>query len=209
MSPRTNVQWLEDLRAGGPRREAALADLRRICLAGLPYALRGWLPSDEPRFSALAEDVVQDTLLRVVDRLDTFEGRSQFTTWVNKIAVRLALTELRRRRWQEVPLEAGNPPWRPQSIAADPAVGPERAAEQADMLAYLQRLIVEELTDRQRRAITEILTTRLPMDERARRLGIDRNALYKLVHDARLRLKRRVELDGLSPGQILAIFERP
>ncbi|MCK7505732.1 MAG: hypothetical protein MZV70_17715 [Desulfobacterales bacterium] len=36
------------------------------------------------------EEVTQETLLRVLDQLGTFEGRSQFTTWVHKIAVRIA-----------------------------------------------------------------------------------------------------------------------
>ncbi|NOH03849.1 MAG: hypothetical protein HND47_18735 [Chloroflexi bacterium] len=33
--------------------------------------------------------------------MDTFEGRSLFTTWVHKIAIRIALTELRRKRWRD------------------------------------------------------------------------------------------------------------
>src|SRR5574337_1714531 len=96
MARRTNEQWLSDLSAGGDRREAALADLRTDILYGLPYALRNWLSSDDPQFSALAEEVTQETLMRVLDHLASFEGRSQFTTWAHKIAVRVALTELRR-----------------------------------------------------------------------------------------------------------------
>lgn len=209
MADRTNAQWLDDLRAGGPRREAALADLRAVCRAALPYALSGWLSPTEAQFTALADDVTQETLLRVLDRLDTFEGRSQFTTWANKIAVRLALTELRRRHWRDVSLEGETASGAPQHSLPDPAGGPERSAEQSDMLAYLRRLIDEELTDRQRQAMIDMLTTGMLMDQRAERLGINRNALYKLIHDARLRLKRRVERDGFSPGQILALFEPP
>ncbi|NIR25616.1 MAG: RNA polymerase sigma factor, partial [Gammaproteobacteria bacterium] len=44
-------------------------------------------------------------LLRALDHLHTFEGRSKFTTWVHKIAVRVALTELRRKRWEDVSLD--------------------------------------------------------------------------------------------------------
>jgi RNA polymerase sigma-70 factor (ECF subfamily) len=46
------------------------------------------------------------------------------------------------------------------------------------------------------------------MEEVARRMGLERNALYKLMHDARLRLKRRLLRDGLSPADVLAVFER-
>ena len=102
---RTNESWLSDLRSSGPARETALADLRTLVLNGLPRALAPWITPQDPRFAALAEETVQETLLRVINRLDTFEGRSQFTTWVYKIALRLALSELRRQRWQEVSLQ--------------------------------------------------------------------------------------------------------
>jgi RNA polymerase sigma factor (sigma-70 family) len=70
----------------------------------LPYAFAGRLDPNSPESEALAEEIVQETLMRVLDYLDTFEGCSQFTTWAHKIAVRAALTELRHRRWREVPL---------------------------------------------------------------------------------------------------------
>src|SRR3972149_4766663 len=105
MTKRTNEQWRSELRAGGARREAAVADLRADILNGLPYALRDWLSPNDPHFTALAEEVTQETLMRVLKHLDSFEGRSQFATWAHKIAVRVALTELRRRRWKDVSLE--------------------------------------------------------------------------------------------------------
>lgn len=96
MLKRTNEQWLNELQGEGEQRESALVDLRHVILTGLPYALNKWIPTNEPRFASLAEEVAQDTLLRVVDRLGTFEGRSQFTTWVHKIAIRIAYSELRQ-----------------------------------------------------------------------------------------------------------------
>ena len=48
----------------------------------------------------------------------------------------------------------------------------------------------------------------MPLAEAARQLGTDRNALYKLLHDARLRLKRRLAREGLTAGDLLAAFER-
>jgi RNA polymerase sigma-70 factor (ECF subfamily) len=208
---RTNTDWLVNLRAPGPAREAALDELRAIVLAGLPYALAGWLDPADPQFDALAEDVTQDTLLRVLDRLDTFESRSQFTTWVHKIAVRVALTELRRRRWKDVSLdewlEGEEGEAAPKSVP-DSAPDPERLVEQTDMLARVQRIIMEELTDKQRSAMMAVGMQGVPMEEAARRMGIERNALYKLMHDARLRLKRRLLRDGLTPADVLAVFER-
>lgn len=105
MTTRTNEAWLADLRSQGDTRNKALEDLRAVIHKGLPYALSRWLSPDQPQFNALVEEVTQETLLRVLDQLDTFEGRSQFTTWVHKIAVRIALTELRRKRWRDSSLD--------------------------------------------------------------------------------------------------------
>lgn len=211
MTKRTNEQWLSELRTGGSRREAALADLRADILYGLPYALRDWLSPDAPQFSALAEEVTQETLMRVLDHLDSFEGRSQFTTWAHKIAVRVALTELRRRRWKDVSLESLTNSAEGDSSSqpiADTAPGPETVMEQADVLARVQKMMLEELTDKQLRAMMAVAIRGMPLEEAAHRLGTERNALYKLLHDARLRLKRRLAREGLTPGELLAVFER-
>ena len=211
MPKRTNEQWLSDLRAGGSRRESALTDLRAEVMHGLPYALRDWLAPDDPHFAALAEEVTQETLMRVLDHLASFEGRSQFTTWVHKIAVRVALTELRRRHWKDVSLDSlldSDEGERTPRAIADRAAEPEIAAEQSDLLAHLQAMMQEELTPKQLQAMMAVGMKGMPLAEAARRMGMERNALYKLLHDARVRLKRRLAREGLSPTDMLVVFER-
>jgi RNA polymerase sigma-70 factor (ECF subfamily) len=211
MTRRTNEAWLSDLRAAGAQRETALADLRAEILYGLPFALQNWLAPDDPHFSALTEEVAQETLLRVLTHLDSFEGRSQFTTWAHKIAVRVALTELRRRKWREVSLESlleGETDNTAPHRRASASSGPERVVEKSEALKHVRRIIDEELTDRQRRAMTAVALKGMPLEEVARRMGMERNALYKLLHDARVRLKRRLARDGLVAGDLLAVFEQ-
>jgi RNA polymerase sigma-70 factor, ECF subfamily len=211
MSRRTNEQWINDLQTEGAARESALADLRQIVLTGLPYALSRWLSTNDPRFAPLSEEVTQDTLLRVLDRLNTFEGRSQFTTWVHKIAVRIALTELRRKRWENVSLNdmvegEESSPFIGLMMDAHAAM-PEKMVEGADMMQRLQRIMAEELTERQRQAMVAVAIKGMPLEEVARRMGTNRNALYKLMHDTRVRLKQRLAQEGLTPGDVLAVFE--
>ena len=210
MSKRNNEQWLSDLRAEGEPKEAALADLRAVIARGLPFALSRWLTPASPQFESLVEEVTQETLLRVLDQLHTFEGRSQFTTWVHKIAIRIALTELRRKRWQDSSLDEmvdnEEIPVSP-SILEDTRATPEQIAERSDMLARVRRVIDEELTERQRRALIMLGMQGMPMEEAARRLKTNRNALYKLLHDARLRLKQRLHTEGLDAQEVLAAFE--
>jgi len=211
MATRTNEEWLSDLRAEGETKNAALEDLRSVIHKGLPYALSRWLSPSQPQFESLVEEVTQETLLRVLDQLDTFEGRSQFTTWVHKIAVRIALTELRRKRWRDSSLDELTeneeiPP--PQNLLADSQAGPETSAERADILARVRRVIEEELTDRQRQALVLLGIQDMPMEDAARRLKTNRNALYKLLHDARLRLRTRLAMEDISATEVLALFEQ-
>ena len=211
MEKRSNEKWLADLRSTGPEQEAALNDLRQIVLNGLPYALSKWLPNSDPQFAPLAEEVAQDTLLRVLDRLDTFEGRSQFTTWVHTIAVRIALTELRRQKWRDVSLESltdeDDPDVVPLQIVSDlPAT--ETLVEKADLLTRVQHIIDEELTEKQRRALVAVAFKGMPLAEVARRMGMERNALYKLLHDARLHLKKRLEKEGILTSDVFEAIEQ-
>ncbi|MGD8622843.1 MAG: sigma-70 family RNA polymerase sigma factor [Anaerolineales bacterium] len=207
---RSNAEWIEDLTATGARREAALADLRQIVRSGLPYSLSKYLSPSDPQFDALADEVVQDTLLRTLDYLDTFEGRSKFTTWVHKIAVRIALTELRRKRWEDVSLdeilETSEAPSNLSLLKSD-QVAPDRIAERKDLAAQVQRIIQEELTDKQRKAILALGVHGMPVEEVARRMDMKRNALYKLLHDARVRLKARLAMEGLNAEDVLEAFE--
>ncbi len=210
MITRTNEQWLSDLRDKGEKREAALEDLHAVILRGLPFALSRWLSPTNPLFEPLTEEVAQETLLRVLDQLHTFEGRSQFTTWVHKIAIRIALTELRRKRWQDSSLDEmvdnEEVPVSPR-ILEDSRATPEQSAERMDMMEHVRRVIDEELTERQRSALMMLGMQGMPMEEAAKRLKTNRNALYKLLHDARLRLKQRLQTEGLDAQEILAAFE--
>jgi RNA polymerase sigma-70 factor (ECF subfamily) len=211
MSKRTNEQWLSELSSSGPAQEAALVDLRVIVQARLPYALSTWLSQNDPRYAALEEEVLQETLLRVLARLDTFQGRSQFTTWVHTIAVRIALTELRRAKWRDVSLDEMIETVsreHPVVDVLDSATKPEAEVERAELLARVRKIIMEELTDRQRQAIMAAGIHGLPLEEVARRMGTNRNALYKMMHDGRLQIKRRLAREGLTVEDIFGVFEQ-
>jgi RNA polymerase sigma-70 factor (ECF subfamily) len=206
---RDNDTWLRDLHASGAPRDAALADLRALLLRALPQGLSRWLSPKNPEFESLIEDTAQETLLRTLAGLDTFEGRSQFTTWAYKISVRVALNELRRRRWRDVSLEGladdeADDSTPHQFASLEP--GPEAIVERADILQRVQQIVAEELTERQRAAMHAINMQGVPLGEVARRMGTNRNALYKLLHDARLRLKHRLEREGLPPKELLEMF---
>ncbi len=201
---RSNDEWLIALR--GTPDEQALLDLRTLLVRGLGFALADRLGADP---EAAIEDFVQDALLKILRSLDTFRGDSRFTTWAQKIAVRVALTELRRRHWQAVSLEDVAPEesdYTPLELS-DPTPSPEMLMTRASVMALVQRMIREELTDRQQQAMTAVMIGGMPLEEAARRLGTNRNALYKLLHDARQRLQKRLSAQGLSVQDMLAALD--
>jgi RNA polymerase sigma-70 factor (ECF subfamily) len=93
-------------------------------------------------------------------------------------------------------------------LLADSQAGPETSAERVDMLARIRRIIEEELTDRQRQALVLLGVQDMPIEDAARKLKTNRNALYKLLHDARLRLRTRLASEEIAPNEVLALFEQ-
>jgi RNA polymerase sigma-70 factor (ECF subfamily) len=204
MAERTNQEWLTELRSAS--REDALAELRTLLVRGLRYAM-----ADRPSVTAAdIEDFAQDALVKILAALDSFREESRFTTWAQKIAVRVAFSELRRRRWQDVSLQDllvqhDDGDFTP-TVLADAGLTPEQQTTRQTMLDIVQHLIMEELTDRQREAMTAIVIGGMPLEEVARRMETNRNAIYKLLHDARRRLRTRMMAQGISLQDMLAAF---
>jgi RNA polymerase sigma-70 factor (ECF subfamily) len=202
MSERTNEQWLADLR--GPNPDEALADLYDLLVRGL----RAGLGSYGGGAGANAGDFAQEALIRITGNLDSFRGESRFTTWAQKIAMNVALTELKRRRWRDVSLQELSA--RREAADREPAdvqPSPEGLALQNTVLRELRRMVEVELTDRQREAVVAVILEGMPVSEVARRMNTNQNALYKVLHDARKRLKGRMEAAGISPREALAAFD--
>jgi RNA polymerase sigma-70 factor (ECF subfamily) len=126
---------LRDLRTEGSEREAAIALLHDLLLRAARFEVarrRPTLPhlrGDE--LDDIALEAADDALMSVLRRLDDFEGRSRFTTWVYKFALLEAAVKLRKRAWQgrEVPLEPES--W---ALFSSPTPGPQAEAEQASSL---------------------------------------------------------------------------
>ena len=202
MRERTNEQWLTDLR--GPNPDEALADLYDLLVRGLRVGLGNYGGGVD----ANAEDFAQEALIKITGNLDSFRGESRFTTWAQKIAMNVALTELKRRRWRDVSLQDlfARREGADRGLA-DPHLTSEQLALQNTVLGELRRMIDEELTDRQREAVVAVILEEMPISEVARRMGTNQNALYKLLHDARKKLKRQMEAADLSAKEVLAMFD--
>ena len=193
-------EWLDALRAQGPRRDEAVARLHELLLRAARFEIARRLPAlphvrgDE--LEDIAVEAADDALVSVLARLEDFRGLSRFTTWAYKFALLEAAVRLRRRSWQgrEVPLE-------PESWAhvPDGNLPPEQEAEEGELLRAVQRVVMGALTPHQRRVLVAVVLNGVPIDVLAERLGSTRGALYKTLHDARRRLRRELAAEGLGP----------
>ena len=218
MAARSNADWVRGLsEAEGETLSQALQDLRDFLVrATLVYLslhrseLALWSQAD---IYQLAEDCAQEALLEIRSQISTFRGEAKFTTWAYRFAINRAASELRRQRYRNVSLDWLNDDvpsllqkMVTQGTLAEP-VEPEHLVEQQVYLQLLTNIISTELTDRQRVAIIGVHWQGRSMEEVAAVLGLTRNALYKLLHDARKRIKAKLAAHYLTESDILAAFE--
>ena len=212
---RTNEEWIADLQAGGDVQTAALEDLRKRLQRSIYYYLsqeRSDLRDLAAReLAIMADDMAQDATLRVMANLENFRGESRFTTWANKIAIRLAISDLRRARYRDFSLDEitrnGDFLSAEASLISEAPPAPERAAERDDVREQIMAAMREALTERQYQALVAVTLQNVPMDIVAEQMGTNRNALYKLIHDARRKLRAHLESKGISVDYVLNLFE--
>jgi RNA polymerase sigma-70 factor (ECF subfamily) len=211
---RTNNDWLNQLKSNGLAQAQALEDLRQYLRQGLLIYLHG--RSDlrglaESELEQLSQDFTQEALLKIQANLDTFQGRSKFTTWAAKIAANHTISELRRSQWRNLSLdaitEAGTALQEILAIENIEGHNPATESERRQVWQTVLEVINNDLTERQRQTLAAVLVERVPITEVARLLDTNPNNIYKLLHDARLRLKLRLQHLGLEPAYILKLFE--
>ncbi|MEZ4669875.1 MAG: sigma-70 family RNA polymerase sigma factor [Anaerolineae bacterium] len=216
MVDRSNEQWLADLNVSGETQAAALEDLRARLQRGINYYLsreRSDLSNlSSSEISQMAEDLAQDATLRVMENLASFRGDSLFTTWATKIAVRVAISDLRRARYKDFSLDdlTADGDFIPSTavgVTGSSPLGPENATERDDVMHKINAALEEALTERQYQALVAVALQNVPMDIVAERMGTNRNALYKLLHDARRKLRSHLESQGLSTRYMMNLFQ--
>jgi RNA polymerase sigma-70 factor (ECF subfamily) len=213
MEERTNEAWLSELRSQDPRQAQALEDLRQFLQRGVLAYLRSRSDLNDLAESELqqtSQDLIQEVLLKIQANLDTFQGKSKFTTWAAKIAANHTISELRRAKWRDLSLdaitEAGTA--LQEILVAESATGgnPATESERRQVWDTVLEVINNDLTERQRLALAAVQIDNVPITEVARLLDTNPNNVYKLLHDARLKLKQRLQKLGLEPPYILKLF---
>jgi len=203
----TDAELVAALRAGD---EAAYANVVREWHSGLLRVARIFTPSH-----AVAEEVVQETWLRVLGALDRFEGRSSLKTWVFRILVNTAKTRAQREgrtipfsalyEPARVPEAAVEPerllpddhPHRPGGWGSPPRELPEERLIAGETRAVIERAI-EALPASQRAVISMRDVEGWSSEEVRNALDLSEVNQRVLLHRARARVRQALE-DYLAP----------
>lgn len=181
---RSNDQWIIDLKAQGYQQKEALSHLYH----SLRHGLKKYFLSTRGLDENLFDDCIQEALIKILKHLPQYEGRSQFTTWATSIAIRECLNLIRSKEWKNVSMSALTSeelsPYKGQEIEPLPYTRLR--------IKEVEDIINRTLTRRQRVALIAELKG-MPMVEIAAQLGSNRNAVYKLTHDARKRIKQEMQ----------------
>jgi RNA polymerase sigma-70 factor, ECF subfamily len=189
--------WLRRLGARGGERYAAERELHarllRIALAEVRRRSAS-TPVTGPELDDVAHQAAGDAMLAILAKLVDFRGESRFITWAYRFVILEVSGKLGRHYWRNPPvaLDAGQWERLPGRLGMDPA----RQVEAAGILAEVRRVVDEELTSHQRRVFVAIVVDGIPLDALAAQLGLRRNAIYKVIFDARRKIRRALVANG-------------
>lgn len=193
------IDWVRALSSPGPEQVAALRELHALMVRAAGHQvwrMRAALPDPSPgAVDVIVNQAADEALAALLGKLHTFQGRSRFTTWAFKFAILQAATEVRRLQWQHREVEL-----RDLEVRAAPGHdSPELCAEGADLAVAVADAMRRVLTPYQRRIAVALLVDAVPIDVLAERLGTSRGALYKTLHDVRVRLRLELTSRGYLP----------
>jgi RNA polymerase sigma-70 factor (ECF subfamily) len=188
---RESQLWLDALRGEGAAREEAVKRLYAFLLRAARVQLGRRASSFQLRgeeFEDVAAETADDALVTILAHLEEFRGASRFTTWACRFAILGASDALKKRMWKgrEVPFDGD---W---SLLGPRAAGPEEELERLDVLHDLRRAVEQVLSEQQREVFVAVALNGVPIDVVAARRGCTRGAVYKVLYDARRKLRDRL-----------------
>ena len=134
------------------------------------------------------DDLAQETFLQALREIRRFREKSEFSTWLYRIAVNLSLNHLKRKK-----REMGRQEFDDRFADRHPAAGfsPESASEGAEFQACLGRA-VDSLPPAYRSSFVLVVSEGMSHGQAARILGCSENTVSWRLHKARKMLQARL-----------------
>ncbi len=200
-----SARWVAALGSDGPRREQAVADLYELLLRIARSELgrrAGGLRLVGVEIDVIAHEAAADAMLAILAKLDLFRGESRFTTWAYRFVILEVSNKVGRHFWRRpsVPMESHDWDRLPDRLG----VAPDDQAQWGELAAAVRHAVEHDLTERQREVFVAIVVDGIPLDALAARTGSNRNAIYKVMFDARRKVRAALVAKGLmhDPGPV-------
>lgn len=197
------VDLPQRLRFPGLEQETASAELHELLVRTARREAHrravGWGMSG-PEVDDMADQAAADAMVAVLGKLHTFRGESRFTTWAYKFVIFEVAGKFNRHHWRRGESALKDSEW--DELPARFGMQPEDEAEWHDLMAALHAAVAHDLSERQRVAFVAIVIHGTPLDAFSAEMGTSRNAVYKVLFDARRKLRTVLAAQGyLSEGQ--------
>jgi RNA polymerase sigma factor (sigma-70 family) len=157
-----------------------------------------YLRVDGPELEDIAHQAAADAVMAISERLDTFRGEARFTTWATKFVIFNVANKINRHFWRRRELRYEPDDWPGAALRFD--IGPDEEAQVREFAAAVSTAVHESLSERQRRVFVAIVLNGMPVDVLADELGSTHNALYKVLFDARKKLRSALVAEGYLPA---------
>jgi RNA polymerase sigma-70 factor (ECF subfamily) len=147
----------------------------------------------------LARQAADDAVAAVLRKLPDFRGASRFTTWAYKFVVFELSSTLRREAWRGRAITIEDASW--ERLVDTAPVDPVAEVQGRELLLAIERAVNALLTARQREVFVAVTVKGIPIDAIAERHNSTRGAIYKVLHDAREKLRRALDAEGWRLGE--------
>lgn len=194
-----NAAWIHDLSSGDLSGDQARRRLFDFLLRAASAEARWRSPYSVlsgPELDDLAHQAAADALLLIVEKIDTFRGDCRFTTWAYRFAALIVGSKIRRHPWHR-----RDRPFQVEEWLDSPGRSgdePEVDFEGRELGSVIRRVVMTDLTAHQREVLIGSIVDGTSADDLAKRLGSNRNAIYKALFDARHKVRLALRAEGFA-----------
>lgn len=198
-----SAEWVRALRVTGPERESSLAELHAVLLRIARSEVHRRSATSRiagPELDDIAHQAAADALVAIAGKVREFCGESRFTTWAYRFVVLEVSSKFGRHFWRHPSVPLDEDGW--DRMPAVFGLEPGQVTERVELLAAVRHAVENDLTPKQRTVFVALVLDSVPVDALALELTSTRGAIYKIMFDARRKLRAVLDANGYTEPDV-------
>lgn len=191
-----STEWVRSLAVPGQEQQRAQERLHAMLLRAARAEMSRRAPRTRlagPEADDLAHQAAADAMVAVLAKLGHFRGESRFTTWAYKFVILEVSTKVGRHFWRHPTVPMDGEDW--DRLPDRFGFVPEDYAQWRATVDALRVAVERDLTAKQRQVFVALLQG-VPLDALVAERDTNRNAIYKMMFDARRKLRAALAAQG-------------